>query len=300
MTTVATMVERVRLELHGGHRPNYNVLDGAVDDNDVVLTMILGLEGIALTTLLGLDNEIVWVQSVDRDAKTVTVIRGMYGTTAAAHADNILVEVNPKFFRAQVLTAMLEEINSWPPRVYRIGAITLDYVTDERGIDLAGIASSFYGIIGVFREPDTGIVGLAHNNAWVPVSYRLLRQQDTAHFPSGAGLVVEKYQTGGTDLRVVYNYPFDVDPFTDATILETDVGLSAGMLDALKFGVLWRMLAPNEIARLDDTSARTVRDDQAVPPMATSQAARVLKDIRDTRISEEAGRLREIWKLPAW
>lgn len=299
MTTVATMVERVRREAYGGHRPQMNILNTTVIAGATSLELSMGLDSIAGTQLISIGNEIFYVRDVNRTAQTITVIPAMFGTTAAAHVAGDLVEVGPRWHRALIFDTMLEELQSWPTSIYRIGAVNLAYAQGTRGYDLAGVPATFTDVLAVLRSPDI-VSGSVSNNSSARIPFRVERQLDPATFPSGAGLFIEIVHTAGVKMRVIYNRPFDLSAWTDATDLEATVGLSANHLDILKWGTLWRLSATGETSRTDPRDNHDLRDDQAIPGLLNTRNATALLAIRDRRIADEAARLVDQWKLAGW
>ena len=298
MTTVAILIERVRRQVLAGHRPQVNVLAADASSGATTLTMSMGLDAIAASTLLDIENEIFYVTSVNRSAGTVQVLPSMFGTSPAAHVTGTLVYVNQRFHSADIFDTMLEEIRSWPTNVYRIGTVDLTYASGVRGYDLIGIPSDYTSVLRVLRAPEAQPSGLPNSNSWARIPFREERSLNAADFPSGAAVFLEKEHPSLTKFRAIYNRPFNTTTWAMTTDLEATCLVPTTLLDCLKYGCMWRLASTGETARTDPSSDSDTREDQAIPAGMNIRNAMVLKQLRDTRLNEEADRLRDMWKLP--
>lgn len=142
MTTAAQCVERVRRDwLLTGHRESRNRLDGAVDASQTTVTLEYEAKGAAVGARLSLDYEECGVWAVS--GKTLTVQRGDDGTTAATHADNLVVLVNSEFSPARVLQAVNDELAALPSAgLFRMRSLDLTYDPARMGYDLTGLGAS--------------------------------------------------------------------------------------------------------------------------------------------------------------
>lgn len=296
MTTVGTMLDRIRRELLGSHRPQLNMIASDTDalSGTSTWTFSYDLAAIAYTAWLAVGDEIVYVLSSDRTNRTAVVWRGQLGTVPAVHTAGSVVEVNARFPRAQILDSMLAEVVSWPSTVYRVA--TLDLTTSEgvRGYDLTGLAPDFIDVVKVLRSPDVWI-GESSNNSWPDVAYRVERNLPTGTFQSGAAIFFDRAYKAASSVRVIASRPFGTAGWSETTSLENDVGLPVSLFDALQFGVMWRLLAGKEIARTDTSANADSRSDQAVPVLGTTQAAGALLKLRDRRLADEAVRLMALY-----
>lgn len=292
MTTVANMVDKVRRDLYGGHRPMWNLLAQVTDASTTTSTWTFSFDlgPIVATAFLAVDNEIVYVLAADRNSKTATVLRGQLGTTSDVHQPNSVVEVNARFYRAQVYDTLLEELQSWPPTVYRVATATITAGEGTRGYDLAGLAGDFTDIIAARRAPEVW-TGETSDGSWPRVAYRIERNMPTANFASGSAIFFDRSYRTGTVIEVVAKRPFNAAGWADTAVLETDIGVPAQLLDALKYGALWRLMSGREIPRTDTSANVESGATQAVPGLLTTQAASGLLKIRDRRIADEAARL---------
>lgn len=73
--------------------------------------------------LCEIESELVYVQSVNRTGNTLTIApdgRGFYGTTAAAHAANVRITVNPTWPRNRVKAAINDVIAATYPTLFGV------------------------------------------------------------------------------------------------------------------------------------------------------------------------------------
>lgn len=280
----ADLVNEARLLLQAGSRPELNRLSGAVDASTTTMTVEFATAGITRGSILAVDLELVYVWAVS--SQNLTVRRGHLGSTAAAHADDALVEVNPHTSDFAVFRAINQEIASFSSPVhglYRIGTVNLPYSPVRSGYDLTGITD----IIDVLAVEAKGYLAgdRARINRW-----RLIRDQDTADFGSGTALYLYEGAVPGRDIEVTYKAPF-ATMTTLADDVEGVTGMTASMLDIPPLGAAARLVATREVRRASTDAQPEPRSAADVPPGTSRQAAAGLLALRNQRLREEATRL---------
>lgn len=106
-------------------QPSRVILDGAITAGATSITYLdtylLVEEEFLLSPgqLIEIDTELMMVGTVDATSNTITVRRGMSGTTAAAHDDASLVTVAPLYSRAAVFDAVRSTVSRLYPRLYQ-------------------------------------------------------------------------------------------------------------------------------------------------------------------------------------
>jgi len=280
--TVAQCIERVRLLISGRNRTTLNRLQGAISTSDTTLTCEFPLNRITQFIHICVGLEIMHVWSIDQTAKTVVVERAQLGSSAAAHADNDLVEVSPRFSRWAIYKAIIDEIRSWPTSIYE----TVTWQMDETsGIDSVSIPNSFsdaYGVIDVFKSPRAG------EEKWRRMStVRLIKDLPNGLLMLNLGEEVNL----DTTYQVTFARPFDLSSFALTVDLVDDVGMSDSLLDAIAYGVAARLLVPLEVDRL-------LMDAQGLPRLAEETAQQAAMQIgvgylqfRNQRLADESYRL---------
>ena len=294
MTTVTEAVEATFEHLYGGYRPAYNLLNGTITSGATTLVTELPTSGIAAGGFLAIDDELLLVKDVNAATKTVTVVRGFRATTAAAHSDDAIIEVNPRFPRHRVKAALRTEIRSWPESLYRVTSVNLDTVSGTSGYDLAGIPSDFYSLLDVQLGPRTA----SNRVDWTRAGYQLVRGADTAAFPSGAGIVLTSTIPGeARDFRVTVSVPFDTEVWENDTDLEEDCGLAASMVDIPPLGAAARLMVGRDVARSFGEGQGEPRHAEEVPAGFAGSIATFLRRETNRRIAEESAKLAALYPI---
>lgn len=299
-TTVGDLITMTEDHLGGAQRAGLNMLDAAIDADDVTVPLADSLDGIRPGAYIEIDDEVMYVRSVS--APNATVRRAQLGTTAAAHADESTVRVSPRFRRDQIRKNLRAEIESWPFSVYARYVGDLTASLGSRGVDMSGLA----GIDGAqLVAAQRGPFGDEAVWATVPGA-RLVRSQDLTGFPSGYALVFPDYgaSRGGAwrdpydgavltvgssfSLRVRVKARFNTSTFASST----DVGMVLGMPYALAaiapVGAAARLTAFTDIARTDTTAMGRSRPAEEVRAGDATSVSRALMDMRDRLLAEVA------------
>lgn len=293
MTTVSALIEQTFQYLYANARQNLNVLASTVTSSATTLSFTYAVDEMAQGSFVAIGDELAYVLSVDRSAKTAEVLRGQRGSTAAAHASGAVVDVNPRFPRYRVKAALQDEIASWPSSVYRVTALNLDTTSGKAGYDLVGLVGDFT-VLDVQLGPQT----TSNWSDWTRVNYSLVRNGDLAAFPSGAGIVLTGYRpTQARDLRVVVSQPFDTSTWEDNTDLEEDCGLPASAVDIPPMGAAYRLIMSKDIRRAFGEGQGEPRRSEEIPPGFSASTATYLRRERDRRLGEEAMRLLSLYPL---
>lgn len=294
MTTVADLIVETQRLVHGTQRTEINVLAAAVNSSTTTITIEDAAGGITERSVISIDDELMYVRAVS--GTSLTVIRG-YRSTAAAHDDGKLIEVNPRFPQVMIRRALIDDIHSWPDSVYREQTQEYSLSTSEVGIDLDDFAT-------VRRILDVEMAATDNLLFWQrPYRTRLLTAADPGDFPSGNGLIVypadfRSYPTTGSStyaVRVTAATDFVTSTFTDAIDVVTTVGLPATAIDIPPLGAAARLVGVREILRTNMGTQNQPRRAEEVPAGATIQTGLQLMQLRDRRLSQEATRLMARW-----
>lgn len=275
--------------LAGSKREPLNALSGSVDASQTTLTLSGPLGPIADGDFLGIDGEIVAVVSRNDGTNQVTVLRGVNDTPAATHASGTRVEVNWRWFTADLLDYLGDEIRSWPDSIYAVAHADTTIGSSSRDVDLP---------LTRYRTP-LRAVGRRGSKPWTDIpanEWRVDVGLPTTIHPSGNALTVGRGWLGAT-VRVSYAQGFDLSglgtPATDITA----IGLSEHQVDAAMYGVAWRALAAEEAMRSDMTDQPEPRIAEDVDAADAMRTASAYKAIRDLRLDEEKRRLRQLYQV---
>lgn len=131
MATLTQLADEVLMSLngYGAPSPRASFLNGAV--TSTALSVVVDNADDFSQGIAEIGSELVYIESVDTATKTLTISpdgRGFYGTTAAAHADNARVTMNPVWPRVRVEAAINEAIAGTYPVLY--GVDTTSFLFD--------------------------------------------------------------------------------------------------------------------------------------------------------------------------
>lgn len=287
MATLRDLISDTKRHLLGGDRPAMNKLAAAVDTTATTITLKYDIAQVKAGTYLEVDLELMYVWSTDASNKTAEVERAQMGSTAASHAVNAVVTLNPRFPDFTIAKAInddLLDLSAPSNGLYAVRVLELTGSAASNGYDLAG-ATNLLEIVSV----STSVPGAARS--WNPVTYfDLDHNAETDDFASGYALRLHEGVHAGRQLRVLYKASFA--PLANLTDdVELVAGLPASMHDIPPMGAAVRLVAPREIARNDITSQGDSRRAQEVPPGAVASSMRTIAALRAQRIAAEAGRL---------
>lgn len=300
MTTLADLVAETHRYLLPTAREPLNTLNGAI--NSSATTLIFNQDTTSITTgsYIAIDLEIMYVWSSISSTKTVTVQRGMKGSTAAAHSDQTLTFVNPRFpdFAVmQAINADIDDLSSPSNGLYKVPTpVTLTYKPQIQGYDLSPITNAFINILAVRYDTPGPWKTWPELRRW-----QIKRDMKTSDFASGIALVIYDEGWAGRDIRVTYS-----TAFTHFSALTDDItsvaGLAATMADIPPLGAAARLASVRETQRNQFESQSDPRRATEVPPNAQLAGATSLARTRAARIKAEAARLssnyptrRKVW-----
>lgn len=272
-----------------GQREARNVLNSSPTSSSTSIDLLYAPRGIQEGARIAVDFEDCYVVSSDVGAKTAEIIRGQWGTTAAAHSSGATVWVNPKWSRAQVLRAINAELDSLSGLgLYQMATINLTFSSAVAGYDMTGLTPD--DVIDVYevRADDPG-----PSKGWRPItSWQLLRDAPTGDFASGLGLVLFEPGSPGHTIRVTYKKRFTQVTSADAsTDLATSAGIDREAHDLLALGAAVRLVAGTEVRRSQQNAQADTRRAEEIPPGAVTQSYTGLVKQHEKRLKEERARL---------
>lgn len=285
--TVAEMITDLETHLGTSRRSQLNKVNGAVGSGDTTVTFEHTSGPLRPQTYVEIDDEVMFVWSVA--GQVATVERGQRGSTAAAHADNSLIRIQPRFTRVDMLKALRQDITAWPTSVFAVMRGTFTVGAHDRSIDLDGVdVTEGLRLLRFEREVSDG-TGNPTRWSTIPGAH-LVASSNATDYPSGWSVSwPQEYCTAG-EYQLTIGGPFKTTPFTSATDVGA-IGLTASMLDIAPFGAAVRLLFPREIERTNDAALGRSRLAEEVPPGHASRTAQELLGLRDRRLAEEAKRL---------
>lgn len=291
MTTYSQVVLRARRRLMTSHREPLNVLTSGITDTATTFALTYDFRGIGAGTRLDIDLEEMYVTGVSGQTagSTVTVLRGIGGSTAAAHSAGAVVRSNPQwtnFELAQAVNDELYDLSSPVNGLFRIRTVEFDFNPSQMGYELVGVT----GFLSVWQVRYQ-VTGPTKEWPVIPPSlWRVDQAANTTDFPSGYMLVLQAGGMPGQKVRVSYQATFDAltNPTDDVLAVS---GLHTEAHDILSLGAAIRVLAGQEAQRSYETAQPNPRRADEVPPRTAVAALTPLLAQREDRVRAEAARL---------
>jgi len=219
-----------------------------------------------------IDDELLWIDSVDRVANTATVSpygRGYLGTTAATHAVDTKVTVAPIFPRDSIKKAINDTINAVGASIYATKQTTFTYnaaitTYDFDGLNIENILSVSWQDIGPTKE-------------WIRVKrWDFDPFADVTTWGSNSQTItIGDVIIAGRTVKVMY-----------ATHPAT-FSLSETVKDVVILGAAYRLLQYLDPARAAQYSPQADEIDAKRPFGASNNAVRQLYALYTQRLNEE-------------
>lgn len=286
MTTVAELVTRTATSLRSFARDKSTQLTAAMTDSAATCAVEADQGAPQDGDYLAIDYEVLQVHG-GSPLGPLDVHRGLLGTTAAAHADNSIVYIAPKFPAGLILQELRNEVRSWPRHLYREYPTVATVSNGDAGAEL--LVSGPGEIYQVLRAQcrRTG------STRWKKVHVELIHGLEPGTLAQGYGVQIRDFTyVGGIDLHCVVAMEFDLTEWEATTDLEEDCGIPAAMHDIAVYGAGARLLMPTEAERNDLLAQGQSRDTKDVPASALTKTAQTYQLTRNIRISQEIDRLR--------
>lgn len=262
--------------------------------------------GVALTytdtllagSLLDIGFELLHVHSWNENTRTATVHRGHLGTTAAAGTAGDMVRINPRFSSVSILDAVSDELRSWDDRLFRVERESLSFGVTDSHVE-ANPSAAPWRLLDARVQPQTtvSLTSFLGTSQWAHVNAWLSREDDTSQFASGYGVHVAYPFGRASTLDVFYALPFDLTGLSSSSDLLATHGLTDGMLEILKWGALWRLMAGRETARADINVHGRPDVQQNVGAGVLLQEAGSYKKLRDDTYDREVRKLLAVWPI---
>ena len=241
--------------------------------------------------VLEVDDELIWVDTVDTTALTATAPpygRGYRSTTAATHASGTRVVSGPLFPRVLVKSAITQAIQAVYPDLWGIGTTTF---TLNPAITTYALPAGTTKVLQVSWQ------SVGPTREWNPVRrWRLDQHANTGAFNTGATISVYDSITPGRTVQVVYaKQPTAlVNPTDD---FATVTGLPASAEDVIRYGAAYRLVPFFDSPHLSGMSAEADFAAQQRPVGASSQLAKFMLQQYQVRLQEEARRLQDLFPV---
>lgn len=238
-----------------------------------------------------IDNELIWVDSVDTTALTVTVPpygRGYRGSTAATHTSGTRVVSSPLFPRRLVQQAINETIHAVYPDLYATADAT---ITFNPAVTTYALPAGAVQVLAVSWQ------SIGPSKEWLPVRrYSLDKHASTSVFSSGASISLYDAIVPGRTVKVIYSKAPSILT-NDSDDFVTTTGLSASAEDVIRLGAAYRMVPFFDAPHLSGMSAEADFAANMRPVGGASQLGKYLLQLYQIRLAEEARRLQDVWPI---
>lgn len=241
--------------------------------------------------LTEIDDELIWVDTVDTTGLTVTIPpygRGYRGSTAASHNSGARVVSSPLFPRVMVKRAINETINSLYPTLWGVATTTFTYVTGTYTYELPAGAK---GVLQVQWQDSTTA------SEWLNVRrYDMDANADTGVFASGASITILDNVVPGRTVRVVYQkQPTALS--ADADVFTTVTGLPVSCEDVVRLGAAHRMVAYLDTPHISGLSAEADFAANQRPVGSGAALSKWMLQNFQIRVQQEADKLNQLYPV---
>lgn len=285
MTTFQSMIDDVTINLAGYslRQDRATHLTEAITSSSTTLKLASNDIG---KGIIEIDDELIWVDSYDRNSSTATIPpygRGYMGTTAAAHSSGAKVTIAPLFPKTTIKKAIVETLDSVYPKLYGVFHTN---ITANASRNTYALPADVQNVIYASWQ-NVGPTG-----EWIPIrKWRLDTFANHDTYPTRNTIsIYDRRIIPGRDIQVTYTRK--PAGFTDVTDdFETTTGLPSSTKDVIVFGAAWRLLSFIDAGRLTYQSAEADSADSKLQFGSASSAARNLLAIYTQRLKEESDKL---------
>ena len=288
--TFAQMVDEVRSNLSGYtlRQDRITNLTNTGGINTSELAIKIGNSENLAKGIIEIDDELIWVNSFDRQNLTLNAIqgfgRGYGGTTPAPHAQNAMVTLTPTFPRVNVKKAINDTINSLYPKLFAVNSITFTFNAAQIAYALPDDARDVLYVSWQTPGP---------SREWLPVNrWRIDRMANVSAFNTTKTVnIYEKIMPGRT-VQVYYStIPNDLTNNSDD--FATVTGLPETSRDVITLGAAYRLLSYLDTGRINLSSAEADINDNKLPSTAGASASKYVFALYQQRLMEESNKLQD-------
>jgi len=301
MTTLGDLINDTQLDIHGYtyRQDRATYLTQPCTSGDLVL--YVGDTNNIGKGVIEIEDEMMWVESYDRQSNTLTIApygRGYNSTTAAAHAVSTKVTITPTYPRISIMRAINDTINSVYPKVFATGSTDFSFLASRTTYQIPSEAIQIlhmaWQTVGPTKE-------------WLPIrQWRWDPLADTNTWgvqtpdgiTSGYSRTVSLYDNILPGRTVHCVYAKQPSLFTsESDNFEATTGLPSTMRDVLIYGAAARLTSYIDPARMSITSAAADEYDSKRPYGAGINVSKNLQQLFQTRLEEES--LKQKLQFPA-
>ena len=238
--------------------------------------------------IIQIDDELIWVNSFDRQTLTLNVIpgfgRGYMGTTPSPHAENARVILTPTFPVTMIQQALNDTINSLYPKLFQVASVTFPFNAAQIAYPLPDDARDLLFISWQTPGP---------SKEWLPVNrWRIDRMANVAAFNTNKVVNVYDKIVPGRTVQVYYStIPSNLTNGSDDFAAVT--GLPESSRDVVTLGAAYRLLSYIDTGRINLSSAEADLADTKLPSTAGASASKYVFALYQQRLNEESVKLQD-------
>lgn len=278
MTTFNEMVDHTLSEIASftKNQQSVTVLTAPITASDLAFS-VDDIKSVSKGTV-EIGDELVYVSSVSPTYGTATIMpsaRGWQGSTAVDHALHTIVRNNPMFPRVSIKRAINEILRSID--LHAISNHEFTFTGAQFAYELPAEVSDITGVS--YELPDgTGVWNL------------LTRWRLDRNYPgtgTNIAIVLNEAPMPGATVRVQYTHkPLEL---SDGDVF-ADTGLRASVEDVVRYGAMWKLLSTIDMSKISSTSATGEVIDAQVQAGQSTNIARYIYQIYQSRLAEEKSR----------
>jgi hypothetical protein len=287
--TLAQMMDEVQINLSGytyqQDRSTYLVsaVTTTTSPSSSPTILSLGSASDLGKGVIEIDEELLWVDSVDRVANTATISpygRGYLGTTASTHAVDAKVTVSPIFPKSSIKKAINDTIHAVGSAIYATKQTTFTYN--------AAITTYSFSGLGIENILAISWQDIGPTKEWIRVKrWDFDPYADVDTWGSNTQTVtIGDVIIAGRTVKVMYATSPSV--FTSSSQdFATQTGLSDSVKDVVILGASYRLLQYLDPARAAQYSPQADEIDAKRPFGSSNTAVRQLFALYTQRLNEE-------------
>lgn len=238
--------------------------------------------------IIQIDDELIWINSFDRQTLTLNTIagfgRGYMGTAASPHAENAQVTLTPTFPKVMIAQAINDTINSLYPKLFQVASTTFSFNAAQIAYALPDDARDV--LFGSWQTPGP-------SKEWLPINHwRIDRMANVAAFNTNKVVNIYEKIVPGRTVQIYYStIPTNLTNASDD--FATVTGLPESSRDVVTLGAAYRLLSYIDTGRINLSSAEADLADTKLPSTAGASASKYVFALYQQRLNEESVKLQD-------
>ena len=238
--------------------------------------------------IVQIDNELIWVNSFDRQNLILNVApgfgRGYMGTTPSPHAELAQVILTPTFPITMIQQAINDTINSLYPKLFQVASTTFTFNAAQIAYGLPDDARDV--LYGSWQTPGP-------SKEWLPINrWRIDRMANVPAFNTTKTVNIYEKIVPGRTVQIYYStIQSNLTNYNDDFAAVT--GLPESSRDVVTLGAAYRLLSYIDTGRINLSSAEADLADTKLPSTAGASASKYIFALYQQRLQEESTKLQD-------